>query len=132
MRKRLLDFMEHLQRQEFYYEDDEQWKFADGSAAALCTSSALLVAEQFGGAVLGYYSIDNPTAAIGLPDMEGHDFALLGNRWLVDYWAWRVTRSISSPIRDLNNRVELPIVHQLYGPESQWSLVHCFINVTPS
>lgn len=118
-----MDFMEHLQRQEFYCEEDEEWQFTDGSAAALCTSSALLVAKQFGGVVLGYYSTDNTTATIGLPELEGHDFALIDNRWLIDYWAWHVTRTIASPSLDLTDPEELSIVQQLYGPENRWSLL---------
>lgn len=121
-----MDYLEQLQRQEFYREEDEEWLFTDGSAAVLCTSSALLVAKQFSGVVLGYKSTDNPTATIGLPDLDGHDFALIGNRWLIDYWAWRVTRTIASPILDLQEHEELSIAHQLYGPECQWSLVDTF------
>lgn len=121
-----MDYMENLQRQEFYCEEDEEWQLPDGSAAALCTSSALLVAKQFSGVVFGYNSTDNLTATIGLPDREGHDFALIANRWLIDYWAWRVTRTIASPILDLKDPEELSIVQQLYGPENRWSLVATF------
>ncbi len=123
-----MHFVEHLQQQEFYCEVAEEWKLGDGSSAALCTSTAILVAKQFNGVVLGYYSLDNPTATIGLPHLEGHDLALIGNRWLTDYWAWHVERIIATPILDLKDQEELAIAQRLYGSTRKWDLVHSFTN----
>jgi len=123
-----MHFVEHLRRQEFFCEGDEEWQFSDGSSAALCINSAILVAKQFSGVVQGYYSVDNPSATIGLPVLEGHDFALIGNRWLTDYWAWYVDRIIATPILDLKYQEELAIAQRLYGSTRKWDLVHSFTN----
>ena len=81
------------------------------------------MARRFGGAVFGYCSSDNPTAAIGEPDYDGHDFALVGNRWLVDYWAWHVAGLITTPFFDLADENDRSIVSRFYGPHANWSEV---------
>lgn len=116
-------FLEALRAEEFYCEEAEEWQFRDGSACGICTSSAMLVARRFGGVVLGYHSIDNPKASIGEPDYDGHDFALVNGRWLVDYWAWHVAGLVTTPIFDLANENDRSIAARLYGPHANWSEV---------
>ena len=113
-------FLEALRDEEFYSEDAEEWQFRDGSACAICTASARRVALQFGGLLFGYQSVGNPTATIGLPSIDGHDFALIGDRWLVDYWAWRVIGILPEPILDLSNGEGRAAARMLYGPMSAW------------
>ncbi|MBK6776781.1 MAG: hypothetical protein IPG74_13405 [Flavobacteriales bacterium] len=72
------------------------------------------------GRVVGYYSKDNPRATIGLPTVEGHDFAVIEDRWLVDYWAWHVLRLVATPIFDLRNNADRKEVVRLYGPSLKW------------
>jgi len=116
-------FLEALREEEFFCEEEQEWQFRDGSACGICTSSAMVVARHFGGVVFGYHSIDNPTAFIGEPDYNGHDFALVNSLWLVDYWAWHVAGLVTTPIFDLTNGNDRSIVGRLFGPRSNWSEV---------
>ena len=111
-----------LREEEHYNTDCDEWQFAAGSACAICTSSALQVMHRFHGVVQGYWSMDNTTALIGGPQLDGHDFALIASRWLVDYWAWHVAHLIQTPIFDLNAFKDRDSVDQLYGPTIKWSM----------
>lgn len=95
----------------------------DGGACAICTHSARSVAYHFRGVVLGYRCALNPTAVIGSDGYEGHDFTLIDDRWLVDYWAWRVVEMISQPILDLSIDEDRTLASILYGPMNAWQPV---------
>lgn len=116
-------FLEALREEELYCEEAEEWQFRDQSACAICTASARRVALQFGGLIFGYQSPRNPAASIGLPSIYGHDFALIGDRWLVDYWAWRVVGILPEPILDLSTGEGRAAARMLYGPMSAWQPV---------
>ena len=120
MRTIIEDFCNALREEEFFNEEAEEWQFPDGTACGLCTSSAIQVARQFDGLVVGYYSNDNSTAEIRLPNHDGHDFALINDRWLVDYWAWHVEGLVASPIFDLSNDADRREVTRLYGSTVKW------------
>lgn len=120
MRTAIELFLKALREEEFYCEEAEEWQFGDGSACAICTASARRVALQFGGLIFGYQSAGNPTASIGLPSIGGHDFALIGDRWLVDYWAWRVVGILTEPIQDLSTGEGRAAARMLYGLMSAW------------
>jgi hypothetical protein len=84
----------------------------------ICTNSARMVAERFGGRVMGYWHKDNPTAALGEAE-GGHDFAVVGD-YLVDGWACYVdTRgpAVLHLTRDVAN------IERLYGDRSRWTLM---------
>lgn len=49
---------------------------------------------------------------------EGHDLALIADRWVVDYWAWHVARIIQHPIIDLRSKQGRMAAIQLYGKTS--------------
>jgi len=123
MREAIEQFLDTLRTKERYCEQEEEWQFPDGSAIATCTSSSILVAKRFCGIVLGYFSIENPAASIGSPNCEGHDFTLIDDRWLVDYWAWRVEALITTPIFDLSEEADREEVVRLYGTSLNWSLL---------
>jgi len=72
---------------------------------------------------MGYESCLNPTARIGGNICEGHDFALIQNRYLVDYWAWRVCGLIEEPIFDLEENAERLAAESLYGDPSRWESI---------
>ena len=75
-------YMRALCDEEYYDEQEGIWLFRNGGQCSICTDSALRVIRQFGGIVAGYFAIESPLAKIGLPMVEGHDFALIGSRWL--------------------------------------------------
>lgn len=129
MRRAIEQFLVALREEEFYCEEAEEWQFLDGSACAICTYSALQVARRFGGVVLGYHSFDNPTAFIGKPYYDGHDFALINGRWLVDYWGWYVAGIAPNPILDMLSAEDRNAARILYGPTNVWQPVG--FNPTP-
>lgn len=123
MRKRLERFVSMLIGCESYDDGEGVWRFRDGSMCSICTSAAALVAREFDGMVLGYWAKNNPTAFIGAPITEGHDFALVSGRWIVDYWAFRVARVSPQAIFDLRLPSDSQIAQWLYGEHRSWVAV---------
>ncbi len=99
-----------------------EWRFANGESVFRCTTSARRVAEAFGGEVVGFHREDNPSAAI-LDGEDGHDFALIADRFVVDYWAAYAAGVIERPILDLLNADDCAAALRLYGPKSAWKSV---------
>lgn len=123
MKARFLSFLHDLRQQERFNEDDEEWQFDDGSACGICTHSAIQVARAFSGVVLGYLSENNPAAELGEAYASGHDFAIIAERWLVDYWAWRTTDLLEFPVLDLAAASDLAIATRFYGKRTHWNVV---------
>ncbi|MBI4626236.1 MAG: hypothetical protein HY736_23825 [Verrucomicrobia bacterium] len=78
------------------------------------------VANAFGGRVVGYYSSNNKSASIGGDRCEGHDFAIIGDRFIVDYWAFRIAGLADRPVFDLNKLEEREKAELLFGREDNW------------
>ena len=119
-----MDFLSGLREEEYFDQEEELWLFRNGGQCGVCTDSAMRLAAQFGGVVIGYFASDNPSAAIGEPITAGHDFAIIDERWVVDYWSWRVTDLMSNPILDLHVRSDRHMVHRLFGDTAQWSFTY--------
>ena len=120
MRQRLQKFVTALIESEAYDDDEGFWCFRDGSVCSTCTSAAVLVAREFDGAVFGYCAKDNPIARIGAPLCEGHDFAVIAGRWIVDYWAFRVARVSPRAVLDLRIPRDKKLAQRLYGGQESW------------
>lgn len=117
-------FVSRLIREELYDDDEESWCFKSGGHCGDCTVSALKIARRFNGAVFGYDSGDNPTALIGKQTgWDGHDFALIAERYLVDYWAFRYAELSDHPVLDLCDPQDQLLVKKLYGPQDRWCAV---------
>jgi hypothetical protein len=99
-----------------------EWIFANGESVFRCTTSARRVAEAFGGCVVGFTRDDNPTAEI-LDGEDGHDFAFIADRFVVDYWAAFAAGVIDRPVFDLLAASDRATVLQLYGPNDAWKPV---------
>lgn len=123
MKGRILSFLHFLSQQEHFNKEAEEWQFEDGSACGICTHSAIQVASAFGGVVLGYLAENNPVAALGEAYSQGHDFAVIDERWLVDYWAWRTTDLLEFPVLDLAAASDLTVATRLYGKRTRWDVV---------
>lgn len=78
------------------------------------------VARAFYGRVVGYRSSNNRTAQIGNEQCEGHDFAIISDRFIVDYWAFRIAGLIANPVLDMSNKSDHALVRVLYGNEQTW------------
>ena len=53
-------------------------------------------------------------------DCEGHEFALIARRFLVDVWAFQVSQEIDRPVFDLEDAVEAALVNNQYGDKKKW------------
>ena len=120
LRQRIEQFVAALIAEETYDEDEEIWIFADGSACAVCTSSAKRIAGEFDGEVFGYFSKMNPAAEIGGTLCGGHDFVLIAGRWIVDYWAFHVARVVQTPVLDLDSPGDRQLASRLLGEREAW------------
>lgn len=98
---------------------DGEWVFANGESVFRCTTSARRIADAFGGRVLGFFREDNPTAEIATGE-DGHDFALIGERFIVDYWGAYAAGIIDRPIFDLSDSADHQIISRLYGLKEAW------------
>ncbi len=96
-----------------------EWQFTDGESFFHCTASARRVAEKFGGRVVGFFSEDNPKAEIALGH-DGHDFAIISERFIVDFWASYVTGILGRAIFDLSAPADRAIISCLYGAAEAW------------
>ena len=116
----LAQFVESLVSEETYDLEEGAWKFADGSYSSTCTSGAIRVANEFDGRVVGYQADENPAAEIGRAYGEGHDFAFIANRWIVDYWAYHVAAVSPVSVWDLEVAEDGKAVERLYGNRDTW------------
>jgi hypothetical protein len=82
-----------------------------------CTDTSVWLADLLGGVIHGYLHDDNPTAIMGEPE-GGHDFVLVDDRWLVDWWAKDTYQE--RDLYDLKNSVDESEVLRLYGDPQKW------------
>jgi hypothetical protein len=117
----LQEFVKRLCAEEEYEPVEGQWIFRSGGCCCRCTDSATKVAVAFSGRVVGYYSSENRSAYIGNGCCEGHDFALIADRFIVDYWAYRVAGLIYRPVLDLREPKHMDSARFFYGNEGFWN-----------
>lgn len=113
------EFLNGITSSEVYNEEEGYHHLPDGTQTGTCTRTAELIAAKFGGRVMGYYHDDNPTAKLGERE-GGHDFALIGDRWLVDWWAKNVSGEADQEVFDLTDPSDAQKVAALYGDPAQW------------
>ncbi len=82
-----------------------------------CTYSAVYLAARLGGDVYGYSIEDNPEAIVGASEF-GHDFALIDDRWLVDFWAWDTYQY--QDLYDLEDPHDRAKARKMYGDRENW------------
>lgn len=94
---------------------------AEMRRTTLCTDLAVYAARSAGGVVKGYNVWDNPTAeAAPASCNDGHDFALVGGRFVVDIWARDVELTAPRAVYDLHDPADLPEALRLFGPPERW------------
>lgn len=70
------------------------------------------------GKVMGFWSEQNPTSLIGKL-CDGHDFLVVGNRYIVDFWYTHIEMEKGAPsIVDMETEPEL--VAKYYGDKKTW------------
>lgn len=110
--------------QAFKVKDEELFKSADieetGNPFTICTNGARwLKAQYFPTAkVVGYSTDDNPTALIG-QETFGHDFILVDDRYIIDFWYRHVWGQSEAPIT-LDLLTQQDEVKKYYGDPEKW------------
>lgn len=99
--------------------------FPDGSSAVVCTNYAVQVKNILADQevkVMGFWTKDNPDCDIARENkVDGHDFALVNNRFLVDPWFSLVESDSKKPIvYDLKNPSDRSLAEQVYGKSDHW------------
>jgi hypothetical protein len=92
-----------------------------GNPFTICTNGAKWVRDHFfpTAIVTGYNIEDNPTAHIG-QETFGHDFLLLDNRYVIDFWYNVVVGEGNAPIL-LDMKTQMDLVNKYYGNPEKWT-----------
>ena len=118
--KELTSYIECLCEEETYEELEGFYFFKSGGSCTTCTDSALKIARKFNGKVYGYDCTKNPEALIGVKYCSGHDFAMVAERYIVDYWAFRFIPVVRKPVFDIAIELDRAQVRRLYGNRDNW------------
>lgn len=101
----------------------------DGSHACRCTDCAYFIVRREGkGRVVGYAEGCNPEAAATGPTRrqmgnDGHDFAIIDDRYIVDPWVKETAGTSARAVLDLLSDVDAPEIRRLYGDPQTWEEV---------
>lgn len=85
---------------------------------AVCTSHAEYVASHENGLVCGFLCKDNPSQMDNLA--EGHDFAFVDGRFIVDTWLFNWECQIDSPVLDTQHPADREVIRRWYGDPEKW------------
>lgn len=103
------------------------WRVAmpDGSSSVVCTNYAKHIKatlKQRNVEIVGFMCSDNQDCTFTRMDLaEGHDFALVDGRYLVDPWMRLVCGYDNIPmVYDLTNQAEAQQAHHMYGARDRW------------
>ena len=118
--RQLQRFVATLRAEEHYDSDEGRWTFQSGGSCCCCTDAATKVTKAFGGRVVGCAASKNRSALVGTAHSGGHDFALVENRFIVDYWAFCVAGLILKAVLDLNRQEDRELSRRYYGNEDSW------------
>lgn len=104
--------------------DGDESVFPNGDSAVNCTCCAERMIELAGnGEIYGWPEDENVTSIVA-SDGQGHDFAVIDKRYLVDAWL----KNVDGPagyigeraVFDLDNEGDLALVLRLYGDPGTW------------
>ena len=95
--------------------------FPDGTRWVACTNWARYVRRAYGAAahLYGFDDEENPTSLIARRDY-GHDFAVVGKRYIVDGWLPNVGGYSRRAVHDLYEPRDMVEIARLYGEPELW------------
>lgn len=111
------------------FTEDEGSLLPDGSAAVNCTNCARRIIELNGGQgeIYGWEEGSNPSSIVAGPthgamldEGQGHDFAIIDGRFIVDAWAKNVEGSAPRAVFDMNSPIDRREIRRLYGDPRSW------------
>jgi hypothetical protein len=95
-------------------------EFDHGNPFTICTNGAKWLRDNYfpKAVVMGYWIENNPTAEIG-QDIYGHDFLLIDNRYILDFWYFHVCGKENAPVF-LDMEKDQELVKKYYGDHTKW------------
>ncbi len=109
------------------FEENYGSLFPDGTSAVFCTNYAIQVQRLLPDhhvIVVGFSNEDNPDCDAAKENWgDGHDFAIVDDRYLVDPWARLVEAVRDQIVYDLEDADDLLLVEKIYGPRKNWKMV---------
>lgn len=111
------------------FPENEASHFPNGDEAVNCTNCAKRIIEMNDGQgeIYGWEDGTNPTSVVSGPTHgamndrgQGHDFAVIDGRYLVDAWAKNVEMSSDRAVFDLNDPADVAEVRRLFGDPTKW------------
>ena len=99
--------------------DDARFRL---EALGTCTVTAAAIARDLGGAVYGYAAEDNPHATLGQLE-GGHDFAVIDERFIIDWWAtaYPDLEEDHPGVLDMRDRSDAARIARWYGSRTHWT-----------
>ncbi|MBU2741478.1 hypothetical protein HAP67_07310, partial [Acidithiobacillus albertensis] len=98
--------------------------FPDGTSAVICSNYAFQVKRLMPNhdvQVVGFETSDNPDCAVSRENWgDGHDFAIVDHRYLVDAWAKLVEGLRQRIVYDMLDDQDARIVAETYGDPLKW------------
>jgi len=114
-------FVERLREEEIYDDEEGIWNFLRGGRVFIPAHSARRIVQLFGGRVAGYSCQSNPTALIGTEYADdGHDFALIDEHIVVDYYSFVIKEAIERPYFSLRCKADMEQIRTFYGDPEKW------------
>lgn len=102
---------------------DAEHTFPDGSASFFCTSHARQVKKRYPEItkVMGFETKDNPVDHYEIGACEGHDFAVVADRYIVDHWLRYVVGDTGPMVFDMQDPASEDAIRHRYGDKSKWT-----------
>lgn len=96
--------------------------FPDGEPASDPLSWAGRLRREFGSRVkiYGFWAFENPEASTLNEIRERHDFAVLDDRWLIDFWISRHYPEEGGALVDLQDADTYDAARKVYGDPACW------------
>lgn len=91
----------------------------DFGYGAVCTSHARYIAHMERKArIMGFSCEDNPCDMSELA--EGHDFAVIKDRFIVDTWLCHWEGAITKPVLDMKDKDDMALIRKWCGNPELW------------
>lgn len=100
--------------------DDGPALFPSGGQWFICTDWADYVRRAYGkrAKLYGFHTENNP--APGMENFDGHDFAVVDGRYIVDGWLPNIEGLHHSAVIDMQDPAEKETVAKFYGNPKRW------------
>ena len=100
-------------------------EFPDGSSSVVCTSFAYQVKALYpnNAKVVGFNCTDNPVDHHEVKACDGHDFAVVDGRYIVDFWLRDVVGDAGPCVFDMTDGASADAIKHRYGDRSKWQAV---------